>query len=134
MTDFATLALDDSARAVAPDGADVRVLLALRGGSMARFELPAGAVSRAVAHRTVEEIWLVVSGRGAMWRKQGAREETVALEPGVCLTIPLGTHFQFRAADSEPLAAVAITLPPWPGIDEARAVDGPWQPTQVVGP
>ena len=30
---------------------------ALAGGSFAHFELPAGAVSHAVAHRTVEEIW-----------------------------------------------------------------------------
>jgi tellurite resistance-related uncharacterized protein len=52
-TDFSTLALADAPSVVAPDDAAVRVLLALRGGSMARFELPAGGVSRAVAHRTV---------------------------------------------------------------------------------
>jgi mannose-6-phosphate isomerase-like protein (cupin superfamily) len=127
VSDFATLALRDSGTAVAPDGAKVRVLLALRGGSMARFELPAGGVSRAVAHASVEEIWFVLSGRGEMWRKQGVREEIVVLEPGVCLTIPLGTHFQFRAADAESLAAVAVTLPPWPGEGEAVAVAGPWQ-------
>jgi hypothetical protein len=39
--------------AVAPDGSDVRVLLRLSRGSMAHFELGAGRVSRAVAHRTV---------------------------------------------------------------------------------
>lgn len=113
---------------MAPDGAQVRVLLGLSGGSMARFELQAGTVSRAVTHRTVEEIWFVLSGRGEMWRKQGAREEIAVLEPGVCLTVPLGTHFQFRAAESEPLAAVAITLPPWPGEAEAVGVPGPWEP------
>ena len=86
MSDFATLALRESASAVAPDGANVRVLLALRGGSMARFELHAGGVSKAVTHRSVEEIWFVLSGRGEMWRKQGAREEIAVLEPGVCLT------------------------------------------------
>jgi mannose-6-phosphate isomerase-like protein (cupin superfamily) len=125
-TDFSTLALADAPSVVAPDGADVRVLLALRGGSMARFELPASGVSRAVAHRTVEEIWLVLSGRGEMWRKQSVREEITALEPGVCLTIPLGVHFQFRAAET--LTAVAVTVPPWPGSDEAYEVEGPWQP------
>jgi len=33
---------------------------------MAHFHLPAGQVSRAVRHRTVEEIWFVLSGRGEM--------------------------------------------------------------------
>ena len=99
---------------------------------MAHFTLAAGETSIAVAHRTVEEIWFVLSGRGEMWRKQDAREEIVTLEPGVCLTIPLGTRFQFRSTGSEPLAAVAVTIPPWPGDDEAFEVVGAWPPT--VGP
>jgi mannose-6-phosphate isomerase-like protein (cupin superfamily) len=80
----------------------------------------------AVTHRTVEEVWYVVAGRGEMWRKQGDRQEIVVLEPGVCLTIPLGTHFQFRASPDEPVAAIAITMPPWPGEGEAVRVEGPW--------
>ena len=42
----------------------MQLLPALKGGSLAHFELPAGAVSHAVTHRTVEEIWYVVAGRG----------------------------------------------------------------------
>jgi mannose-6-phosphate isomerase-like protein (cupin superfamily) len=129
VTDFATMRLPAEPTVVAPDGSDVRVLLGLPAGSMAHFELAAGKVARAVAHRTVEEVWFVVAGRGEMWRKQGEREETVLLEPGVCLTIPLGTHFQFRASDAERLAAVAITMPPWPGEGEAFFVRGPWEAT-----
>jgi hypothetical protein len=49
-----------------------------------------------------------------MWRKQALHEEIVAIEPGVCLTIPLGTHFQFRAFGSEPLAVLGVTMPPGP--------------------
>ena len=127
--DFATLALPVERTAVAPDGSDVRVLLGLHAGGMAHFALPAGTVASAVAHRTVEEIWYVLSGHGEMWRRQGDREETVTLEAGVCLTIPLGTHFQFRAATGSMLAVVAITMPSWPGADEAVAVAGPWVPT-----
>ncbi len=41
---------------LAPDGSEVRILLATAGGSMAHFRLPAGAVSKPVRHRTVEEI------------------------------------------------------------------------------
>jgi mannose-6-phosphate isomerase-like protein (cupin superfamily) len=115
--------------AVAPDGTAARVLLSLAGGSMAHFELPAGAVSHAVTHRTVEEIWFVLSGRGSIWRRQGGLERIDPLAPGTSLTIPLGTAFQFCADAGLPLAFVAITMPPWPGMDEALPVTGPWTPT-----
>lgn len=126
MTDFSTTTLPADPTVTAPDGSDVRVLLRLSGGSMAHFQLAAGAVSKAVRHRTVEEIWYVLGGRGQMWRRQGEREETVDLAPGTCVTIPAGTAFQFRAGQDGPLAAVAITMPPWPGEDEATFTDGAW--------
>jgi mannose-6-phosphate isomerase-like protein (cupin superfamily) len=126
---FATLPLATAPRVVAPDGSTVRVLLGVAAGGMAQFELQAGAVSTAVVHRSVEEIWFVASGHGEIWRKQGDAEATTALAPGLCLTIPLGTRFQFRAAATAGLSIVAVTLPPWPGAGEARAVTGPWQPT-----
>ena len=56
------------------------------------------------------------------------------LLPGLCLTIPQGTHFQFRAAADQPLAAVCVTMPPWPadpGADEAIPVQGPWTASDV---
>jgi mannose-6-phosphate isomerase-like protein (cupin superfamily) len=129
MTAFTTLRLPAQPTVVAPDGSDVRVLLGLPGGSMAHFELGAGNVSLAVAHRTVDEVWYVLAGAGEMWRKKGEREEIVALQPGVCLTIPVGTHFQFRASAAQAVAAVAITMPPWPGESEAIAVPGHWKPS-----
>ena len=96
---------------------------------MAHFVLPAGAVSQAVAHRTVEEIWYILSGRGRIWRRQGERETIEDLGPGVCLTIPRGARFQFRAEVGAPLRFVAVTMPPWPGMEEAYRVDGLWTPT-----
>ena len=126
MTDFETKALPDRPDTIAPDGAGVRILLDLKGGSMAHFELLPGQTSTAVAHRTVEEIWFVVAGQGEMWRKQGRREEIITLGPGICLTIPLGTRFQLRSTGRQPLAAIAITMPPWPGRDEAYEVEGKW--------
>jgi mannose-6-phosphate isomerase-like protein (cupin superfamily) len=125
---FATADLPAEPTVVAPDGSDVRVLLQLAGGSMAHFRLAAGQTSHAVTHRTVEEIWFVVSGSGEMWRRQGDIEEVVQLRPGVCVTIPVGTHFQFRASSAEHVAAVAVTMPPWPGEGEAVRVPGPWRP------
>jgi mannose-6-phosphate isomerase-like protein (cupin superfamily) len=119
-----TMRLPEEPTTVAPDGSDVRALLATERGSMAQFELAPGRTSRAVRHRTVEEIWYVLGGRGEMWRKLDADEVVVALEPGVILTIPVGTSFQFRSRGPEPLTAVAVTMPPWPGDDEADAVAG----------
>lgn len=130
---FDTMRLPAARDVVAPDGSDVRILLRLAGGSMAHFELAGGQTSRAVVHRSVDEIWYVLRGHGEMWRRGGegrrggeAREETVPLEPGTCLSIPVGTRFQFRAFGDGPLAAVAVTMPPWPGEDEAREVSGVW--------
>ena len=123
---FDTMQLPGAPDAVAPDGSDVRVLLRLGRGSMAHFELAAGRVSRAVAHRAVEEIWYVLAGHGRMWRRHGERQETVPLRPGTCLSIPAGSHFQFRADGDSPLAAVGVTMPPWPGGDEAYDVPGAW--------
>jgi mannose-6-phosphate isomerase-like protein (cupin superfamily) len=128
---FDTMQLPGEPDVIAPDGSGVRVLLRLARGSMAHFELGAGQISRAVAHRSVEEIWYVMHGHGQMWRRQGDREETVPLHPGTCVSIPSGTSFQFRADSSGPLAAVGVTMPPWPGTDEAYEVPGAW-PADVI--
>lgn len=119
---FATLAPGAGFRTTAPDGAAVEVLLATRGGSMARFTLTPGQVTDPVIHRSVEEIWLVTAGRGEIVRRQAGRTERTALVPGLALTIPHGTAFRFRAAPDAGLEIVAITMPPWPGPDEAIPV------------
>jgi len=118
---------------LAPDGSEVRVLLARPGGSTAHFRLPPGHVSRAVRHRTVEEIWYIVRGIGEMWRGAGNDQSFATLAPSVCLTIPAGVAFQFRASGDAPLEAVGITMPPWPGPDEAEPAEGPWKET-TFGP
>lgn len=129
MSIFETKHLPGERDVVATDGSDVRILLGLKGGGMAHFELGPGRTSRAVTHRTVEEIWFFISGRGEMWREQSGESQVVEVYPGVCLTIPLGTRFQFRSTGEEPLAAIGVTMPPWPGEGEATLVDGPWNPT-----
>ena len=128
MSDFDTKRLPGTRDAIAPDGSDVRILLALKGGGIAHFELAAGKTSIAVSHRTVEEIWFILSGQGEMWRRQGEREQVVPIDAGVSLTIPLGTHFQFRSLGPEPLGAIGVTMPPWPGDNEAFEVEGKWTP------
>jgi mannose-6-phosphate isomerase-like protein (cupin superfamily) len=128
-SDFVTKVIAEAPDAIAPDGSEVRLLGASARGSMAAFRLAPGAVSKAVAHRTVEEIWYFTAGRGRMWRRLGEAEEVTEIAPGVSITIPKGTHFQFRCDGGEPLEAVAVTMPPWPEADEAYPAAGKWQPT-----
>lgn len=111
---------------VAPDGSEVRPLLGAMRGGMAHCTLPPGAVSLAVRHKTIEELWYVIGGRGEVWRKLGEREEVVAVAPGTCLGIPTGAHFQFRNTGAAPLTFVMATMPPWPGMDEAVRVEDHW--------
>jgi len=113
----------------APDGSAVRILCATGRGSMIRFTLGAGAVSQAMRHKTVEEIWYVVAGRGRLWRKAGDVEDITELAPGVSLVVPPAAAFQFRSDGRGPLAIIAVTMPPWPGADEAELVPGTWAPT-----
>ena len=81
-----------------------------------------------MVHKTVEELWLITGGEGEMWRKLGDKEEVTELHPGLSLSIPVGTHFQFQnTGDEDPLEAVAVTMPPWPGEDEAVPVKGKWE-------
>jgi mannose-6-phosphate isomerase-like protein (cupin superfamily) len=61
-----------------------------------------------------------------MWRKNESTESIVDVGPGVSISIPVGTHFQFRSDAGEALQAVGVTMPPWPGMDEAYDVKGPW--------
>jgi len=129
----ATRALPRDLDLLAPDGSEVRVLLARGGGSMAHFRLPAGQTSRAVRHRHVEEIWYILAGRGEMWRGAGGDQSFASLAPGVCVTIPPAVAFQFLSIGPAPLEAIAITMPPWPGEDEAERAEGPWKET-IVGP
>ncbi|MDE0416063.1 MAG: cupin domain-containing protein [bacterium] len=126
---LATRQLPDEADTLAPDGAEVRILCSLAGGSAAHFRLAPGRVSRAGRHRSVEEIWYILEGRGEMWRRTDKQEDVVALTPGLCLTIPLGTSFQFRAGHGTALSAFAVTMPPWPedSDDEWTEVEPHWQ-------
>jgi mannose-6-phosphate isomerase-like protein (cupin superfamily) len=45
---------------------------------------------------------------------------------GGSLSLPTGCHFQFRTVGREPLCFGVVTMPPWPGADEAVAVAGYW--------
>jgi mannose-6-phosphate isomerase-like protein (cupin superfamily) len=128
-TAFDTKRIGAAPDVIATDGCEVRVLCATPRGGMALFTLAPGMVGKAVAHHTVEEIWVVIRGWGRMWRKSGDGEDIAELAAGVSVGIPVGTHFQLRSDGAEPLEAVAVTMPPWPGDGEAYIVAGKWVPT-----
>lgn len=123
---FTTVALSNSLRVTAPDGSQVDILAACARGSMARFTLDAGLVSKAVRHRTVEELWYIVAGSGEMWRSDGTNTEIVTLHKGVSLSIAKCVSFQFRSHGPGALEAIGVTMPPWPGMEEAEFVAGAW--------
>ena len=123
----------------APDGSAVRLLLTEAHGatrcSMVEVSIPAGAVSRPVRHCTVEEVWYIIAGWGRVWRcppdLPAAEVAPVGVAAGDAIVIPTGWAFQFAAdgnddgaGDAEAgaggLRFICVTMPPWPGMDEAE--------------
>lgn len=114
--------------AIAPDGSEIFLLLGPEQGttraSMVEVVLPVGEVSTAVRHRTVEELWYFLEGRGQVWRRLPDGAEQVAeVEPGLALAMPTGCAFQFRNTGERPLRFLCVTCPPWPGAHEAEVVE-----------
>lgn len=98
-------------------------------GAVAGFELAPGEASTAMLHKTVEAIWFILKGRGEVWQRREGREEIQKLRAGSCLTVPVGTPFQFRARGKSPLSAMGVTAPMGPGAGDADTVPGKWEPT-----
>ena len=117
--------------ATAPDGSEIRFLLDDRHGarkaSMVEVVLPAGQVSRPVRHRQVEEVWYILEGHGQVWRcPPGTEPASVSpswVRQGDALVIPTAWSFQFSAASDAPLRFFCVTIPPWPGENEALPVE-----------
>ena len=128
MPSFESNQVADDYDVLAPDGSEIRLLHQLDGVSVAHCSLPVGAASIPVRHRTVEEVWFFLAGRGQVWRRQGEGEQVLDVAAGASLTIPLGTDFQFRNTGDVALEFVIATTPPWPGEDEAVVLDeGRWE-------
>ncbi|HTI14562.1 MAG TPA: cupin domain-containing protein [Dictyobacter sp.] len=123
---FQTVPLPEQRDVYAPDGSEIRLLSQTERGSMCHCTLPPQTVSLAGMHHNVEEIWYFLEGQGQVWRKGEQGEEVVAVFPGVSLSIPPHTHFQFRNASSEPLRLILTTMPPWPGENEWVEVTPHW--------
>lgn len=120
------ITLPQEADTLAPDLSEIRLLPAMSRGGMVHCVLNTGGVSLAVAHKTIEEIWFCLSGEGEVWRKLGDEERCDPIRAGVSLTIPTGAHFQFRNTGGERLCLIIVTMPPWPGAEEAYRVSDHW--------
>jgi mannose-6-phosphate isomerase-like protein (cupin superfamily) len=123
---FETNTLPADPDAIAPDTSQIRLLGRLPGVSIAHGTLPPSGVSLAIVHRTVEEIWYVLSGEAEILRELDGRAETVVARAGTSLTIPVGTRFQFRTLGASPFTFIMCTVPPWPGEDEAQRAPDHW--------
>lgn len=123
---FNSTKLKDSYDYLAPDKSEIRLLQKSDLGEICHCTMPTDKTSTAVYHKTVFEIWYVLSGEGEMWQKKGESEETVRLDTGVAVTIPVGNSFQFRNTGSVPLCILITTMPKWPGPDEAVVTEGKW--------
>ncbi len=113
---------------IAPDGSEIRELGTVACGGLAHCTLPRGGVSKAVSHRTVDEIWFCISGTGRIWRKFEDRESDTNFIPGTSVTILRGATFQFRNTGTDALCFVIATIPTWPGPDEAVPAESHWGP------
>ena len=114
--------------AIAPDGSLIHFRVRdARRASLVEVVLPAGAVSRPIRHRSVEEIWFGLEGEGEVWLERAGGGDRHPLAPGVTLVIPTGRAFQFRAGGGGRLRFLCYTSPPWPGDQEAEPVaTGAW--------
>jgi mannose-6-phosphate isomerase-like protein (cupin superfamily) len=111
---------------IAPDGSEIRLLSQAAAAGMAHCSLPAGRTSHAVRHKSVEELWYVLSGTGEFWNPPQAGGKELQLEPGVSLAIDPGTPFQFKTTGDAPLELLIVTVPRWPGPDEAVRAEDHW--------
>ncbi len=111
---------------LAPDGSEIRILCQTKKASMVHCTLPPKTISKAIYHKTVDEIWYIVEGKGRLWRKYDEMESEIELFPNICVTLPQGTHFQFSNPFNESLEIIITTIPPWPGDEEAVFVKGNW--------
>ena len=122
MVEVATKTLAVEADAVAPDGCEVRLLAQSPRGSAAHHPRTGAGRARGGAPHG-REVWYFLAGQGRMWRRHGderssGRTGSVARDPS---RHPISAPERRR----EPAGAV-MTMPPWPGGNEAHFV-GKWR-------
>jgi mannose-6-phosphate isomerase-like protein (cupin superfamily) len=109
----------------APDGSLIYLMGEEPAGGFAFCDLPAGTESTPVHHKQVRELWYVMEGAGQVSRRVPNHSDPVVndLRPGVCVDIDVGVGFAFRNDTDGTLRLLLLTMPRWPGADEAIAED-----------
>ena len=115
--------------ATAPDGTEVRILCGVSRGGLRCFHyhrVPSPGRSRTGPSTSCGMSSRAAAGYGA---SSATARGLWILMRGLSLSLPTGTHFQFRCDGPEPLTILGATMPPWPGPHEAHAVAGIWPAT-----
>ena len=119
----APVCVDRASGAISADSA--APLVSSERAAMEQHELAPAQCSRALCHRTVEQLWHVLEGGGELWRSQGGEARVDRLGVGSSVCIQPGVQFQLRAGPGR-LRLLVFTSPRWPGPQEAVPVRGPW--------
>jgi mannose-6-phosphate isomerase-like protein (cupin superfamily) len=102
-----TITVESAERGRSPLAARIRFLMDGPHGNMIHSTVPPGMVGCACHFRTIDEYWYVLSGEGEIWRSAPDGHESITqLIEGVCIDIPLGTHFQYRCTEACPLSSL----------------------------
>ena len=115
----------DTPDVIAPDGAEVRVLVNQSCGatklSLAEALVKPGERTACVSHRTIEEVWYIVRGTGRFHRltPNGKDERVEEVVVGDALFIPVGYRFWVENTGPDDLRFLCCDAPAWPGHDEA---------------
>jgi mannose-6-phosphate isomerase-like protein (cupin superfamily) len=66
-----------------------------------------------------------------VWRRRDDTEEVIYVSANISITIPVGTHFQFRNLSGENLIILIVTSPVRPDPKEALDVPSRWSDTSA---
>ncbi|MCY4725927.1 hypothetical protein NYO98_06530 [Nocardioides sp. STR2] len=106
----------------APDGSEIRLLPECDAGGLSHCIVRPGGKTKTVQHRTVVELWVTLDGAGELARWVDGPDASPLHTPltyGVAVDIETGVPFQFTATGADPLRILILTMPRWPGPQEA---------------
>ena len=116
VNDFSFMQVGHQAPFLADDGSIIRNLPSLGNVQTVQCTLRPNEVIQACVHKTVSQIWYVISGEGEVWLKDKLGIETVnKINSGTSFTVPLGFSFQFRNTGSVNLEIFIVNASPWSG-------------------
>lgn len=124
-----TTRLPEKADDKSPAGAAIRYMMDGATGNMIHSTVPPRQINRATVHASVSEFWYVLEGQGEIWRDDGRESSVTSLTAGTAIDIPVGTAFQYRNISDSDLKFICVSMPRWPGDQEATFIEGIWQPT-----